>query len=86
LALDPGLLEEWDNVSSLLEMNKQSNKSEVARKKILRTVNIHTFVHMRESMLPFAIEWVGRDDLGFSLMYFVVQELPTLLDIRNFPH
>jgi hypothetical protein len=77
------------NVLSLLEMNRGVNKSEVARQKIMAhhfsgdTTNLHMFVHMQEAMLPFALEWIGMNNLGFSLMFSLVQELVPLVDIRN---
>lgn len=79
-----------ENVMSLLEMNRGVNKSEVARQKIMAhhfsgdTTNLHMFVHMQEAILPFALEWIGRNNLGFSLMFSLVQELaPTLVDFRD---
>jgi hypothetical protein len=62
-------------------MNRGVNKSEVARQKIMAhhfsgdTTNLHMFVHMQEAMLPFALEWIGMNNLGFSLMFSLVQEL-----------
>ena len=68
-------------VVPLLQMNMNANKTEVARQKILSShfsrgvTNVQTFANMQERMLPYAIEWIGRDNLGFSLMFSVVQDL-----------
>jgi hypothetical protein len=33
-------------------------------------------------MLPSAIEWIGRDKFGFTLMYDVIWAIPTLLEFQ----
>ena len=35
---------------------------------------------MTITVLPTAIEWIGRDRLGFSAMYYLLQNIPSLLD------
>ena len=75
-----------DIISSCLKMNRNVNKSEVAREKILKHhfprggAGIQTFFSMPETALPNAIEWIGRDRHGYSLMYDLARGLPTLFD------
>ena len=40
---------------------------------------------LSRSTLPSALEWIGRDTLGFSLMYNVVRGIPKLSDSRFIP-
>ena len=46
------------------------------------STNIQVFVDMTTTMLPSAIEWIGRDKFGFSLMYDVIRAIPTLLKFQ----
>jgi len=75
-----------EEVVSLLTMNRNEDKSEVARQKILnhhflaRGNNANVFSRMPETMMPFSMEWIGRNRLGYSLMYNVVRDNPTLFD------
>lgn len=81
----------WDNddVSLYLEMNANGSKAVVARQKILihhftgRAADIHAFTRMPETVMPHAISWIGRDSLGYSLMFDFVRGDPTLFDISN---
>lgn len=73
--------------SSLLEMNKNENKAEVARQKILTyhfseegKKAIHVFAHMPVTTIPVAIAWIGRDRIEFTLMYDVVRAVPALFE------
>ena len=83
-----GLEEIWVDCENLLEMNENENKIEVAREKILKShfigeaVDISVFALMPEALLPHAIEWIGRDRLGFSLMYQFVAGYP--LDFSDY--
>ena len=68
-----------------LKINKLADKAVVARKKIMlrhfsgeRTSEIHGFTCMDETILPFALEWIGRNNDGYSLMFNVVRGLPSL--------
>ena len=73
-------------LATLLELNKGKDKAEVARKKILLFSGLdeetvcNVFVPMSTTLVPTAIEWIGRDRLGFSAMYYLVQNVPTLLE------
>jgi hypothetical protein len=81
-----------DDVKSLLQINKNDDKSEVARQKILKhhfsggsTNNSHMFSEMPESMMPHVLGWIGRNRLGYSLMHCVIRDFPTLLGSCNEP-
>ena len=77
-----------EDVESLLTMNRNEDKSDVISRKILNHVSgegddnahIHVFARMSESMMPFALNWIGRDHFGFSLMYAVVRDIPQIFD------
>jgi len=82
--------EVWDGIVSLLSMNGNPNKAEVARQKILDhhfhyLMSILTRPYFRECVLPNALEWIGRsrDIRTFSIMFNVVQGNPTLFDVAN---
>ena len=74
-----------DELASYLTLNKHPGKAAVARQKILayhfpaESANIQVFDGMSVLMLPHAIEWIGRDGLGISLMYKVAQGIPSLV-------
>ena len=80
-----------EHICSPLNANKNEDKSEVARQKILQyhfpggCTNIHIFTRMSESVLVYAMEWMGRNNLGYSLMYGVVRGVPHLFDARSGP-
>ena len=69
-------------------MNYNENKVKVARKKIMKShfageaVDISVFALMPEALIPHALEWIGRDKLGFSLMYQFVAGYP--LDFSDY--
>ena len=77
------------DIRRLLKMNRNKDKVEVARQKILQqhfsegNANIHVFATMPETSLPFAIAWIGRSNDGRTLMYNFAQEFPSLLDISH---
>jgi hypothetical protein len=80
-----------DNLSTLLRLNKNQDKSSVRRQKILIHLcgvlvkGIPKINGMSRSTLPSALEWIGRDALGFSVMYKVVRGIPTLLESKLIP-
>ncbi len=79
-----------EEILTLLLMNRNGkNKSEVARQEILKchfcAENVHEFICMSLTSMPFAIEWIGRNNTELSLMYNVVRELPTLFDLHQAP-
>jgi len=73
----------------MLSMNKNPNKAEVARKKILKchfsegNSGINALACMHETVMPHAFEWMGRDELGYSSMFRFVQSSPMLFDISR---
>lgn len=74
---------------SHLRLNRNEDKAEVARQKILRyhfangVSNVEDFVGMQIKVLPRAISWIGRDVDGLSLLYNLLQSMPTLLDFDS---
>ena len=81
-----------EEILTLMRMNRNGkNKVEVARQKILKchfcegNTKIHEFICMPLTSMPFAMEWIGRNNTELSLMYNVVRELPTLFDLNQAP-
>ena len=76
-------------LATLLKLNMGKDKAEVARKKILmysvldEEAVCHVFAPMTTTVLPTAIEWIGRDRLGFSAMYYLVQNIPSLIEQKT---
>ena len=81
-------------VAFLLAMNRNEDRSGAIRGKLLKyhfpdrgdgdkCANIHVFAQMSESMMPIALEWIGRNRFGFSLMYEVVQVLPAMFNVTH---
>ena len=88
-----------ERLAELLCMNTDDwNKASVARKKILKyhftDVDncARVFGSMEVKVLPTAISWIGRDNLGFSLMYNFLRSMPWLIKpaatgrVRTFVH
>ena len=83
-----------DNLVSLLELNRNKDKVEVARQKILQThfsgtTNFQEFLDMELEIMPTAISWIGRlvpqdwkgtNISGLSLLYNIMQRVPDLFD------
>jgi hypothetical protein len=73
-------------ISDLLSINQLKDKTYVARWKILKyhfykgSTGIHSIACMHESVLPHAIEWMGRDEFGYSALYDFVRGFPTLFN------
>ena len=87
-----GYSEVQEHVDNLLLLNGNDNKGEVARQKILEhhfadesADNINAFGSMPESVLVHAIEWIGRDEHGRSLMYEFVRTFLNLFGTRIVP-
>eukprot|EP00571_Detonula_confervacea_P006377 CAMPEP_0172324414 /NCGR_PEP_ID=MMETSP1058-20130122/51331_1 /TAXON_ID=83371 /ORGANISM="Detonula confervacea, Strain CCMP 353" /LENGTH=594 /DNA_ID=CAMNT_0013040689 /DNA_START=8 /DNA_END=1792 /DNA_ORIENTATION=+ len=77
---------------ALLHLNENSNKTEVARQKIMKHhfphdgtnhTDIQVFIDMEMIVLPCAIAWIGRDDVGRSLLYHLLQSAPSLFDFDS---
>ena len=68
------------------------NKASVARQKILmhhftgRDEDILVFAQMPETVMPYAISWIGRDSLGYSLMLKFIRGNPTFFSLPNVHH
>ncbi len=64
-----------------LQMNHNKNKREVARQKIMENhfsgaimnVNLNVFARLPVAVLPNVVEWIGRDNLGYSLIFRFVK-------------
>ena len=85
-----------DDLSSLLELNKNKDKAEVTRQKILHThfstnetSKLQEFLDMELKMLPSAIAWIvrplpigckGAQVSELSLLYNLTRRLPDLFD------
>ena len=68
-----------------LEINRNENKSAVARQKIIAyhfssdKLDIQVFIGMAVPVLPRALEWIGQDATGFNLMYHVTRGILSTL-------
>ena len=79
--IDPELL-------SLLQLNRGTNKFEVARQKIIKHYifpdgkpYIKKLIDMKIGVLPHLIAWAGRDGTGFPLVYHLFRALPSLFEL-----
>jgi Ran GTPase-activating protein (RanGAP) involved in mRNA processing and transport len=76
---------QFPGFDKLLKSNALVNTSEVVREKLLlfffsNANNVgSTFIPMPLSVMPSAIEFIGRDRIGYSVMYSLVQSMPSLL-------
>jgi hypothetical protein len=76
-----------DEICPLLDLNRNADKVEVARLKILDShfyggsTGINSLASLHKTMLPHAIEWMGRDELGYAAMFEFVQRSPILFDV-----
>ena len=78
-------------MANFLRMNKDKDKSEVLRKKLLRfhfrkVENVgNVFGQLETKLLPHAVAWIGRDRLGFAAMYALFRDMPWLCnDCRTY--
>ena len=77
----------WNDIQSSLDMNRGENTDDVIRRKILKhhftgeASDVQVFARMPETLLPNAIEWIGRsrDARTYSIMFNVVQGMPALM-------
>lgn len=85
-------------LGSLLDLNWNDNKREVARQKILQFHftngdNIQEFVDMKLNVIPHAVAWMARGgigetwygshDTGHSLLYQLVKSMPSLFEFDS---
>jgi len=73
-----------------LQLNRNSNKFEAARRKILVQhfsvycdVRNNVFAKMNTKIMPHAIAWISMDDTGHDLLYRVSQSMPSLFDVER---
>ena len=79
-----------DDLNKLLRINQRNrgkSKSVVAREKIIKFhmlkdvgIDVNAFVCMELNELPSAISWIGRDTIGFSVLYQLCKSLPCLFE------
>ena len=71
-------------LESLLKMNRNTDKAEVIRTKLLTFIFsdvdniVRVFGSMDMSMMPDVMEWIGRDRLGRSVMFELCRKMPEL--------
>ena len=76
-------------LTDYLQLNENDNKLEVAREKIIRSHflngedNMQDFVDMELGLLPHALGWTGRNNIGHSLLYRLVHSMPLLFDYES---
>ena len=69
-----------------LRLNRNGNKKEVVRQKIIlshfqgENINLREFLDMKLKVMPCAIAWVGKDNVGCSLLYQLVRARISLVD------
>ena len=69
-----------------LRLNRNNNKNEVVRQKILfshfqgENINLEELLGMESDVMPHAIAWIGKDDMGYSPLYQLVRAMPSLVD------
>ena len=74
------------NLVRLLQMNANEDKVTLARQKVIAyhfsgsNVDIQAFAAIARPVLPHAMEWIGRDLVGFSLMYHVTRDIRALFE------
>ena len=67
----------------LLEMNKDEDKKQVARRKVIKyhfsgDFDVNALIGSDQKLLPRKISWFGRDELGLSVVYSIIRTLPDL--------
>ena len=73
--------------ASLLNMNRNPNKFEVARQKIIEShfltgrQDAQIFLDMDLNAMPIAIAWMCRDDIGFLPLYEFLRKMPSLFEL-----
>ena len=72
---------------SYLDLNKNNEPKEAARKKIIKVhfsskgIDMQQFVDMDAGVLPYTLAWMGRDSVEvFALMYDFVRNMPLFYD------
>ncbi len=79
----------WDSIYYMMHVNSDENKVDFARIKILLChfgggiTGVNSLASMHETVLPHAIEWMGRNEVGYNALFRFVQSFPTLFDISH---
>lgn len=55
-------------------------KSKIIRHLSNDEVDVTEFINMEMNVLPRAMDWIGRDDDGHTLMFALLQSMPCLFD------
>ena len=79
------------DINELMEMNKNANKADVARQKILRyhffnggdDINAQVLFDMDMDVMPQVVAWIGKDAVGFPLLHRLIRGMPSLCDYRG---
>lgn len=78
------------DIQSLLTLNRDcDSKFEAARMKILLHhmlddgVNVDALVDMEVGVIPYAIDWIGKEDIGHPVLYKLCQSLPSLFECNK---
>ena len=81
-----------EEIHRLMILNECEDKAKVARRKIVKyhfsrgNTGIHSLACMHEIVLPHSIEWIGRDEDGYSSMFNFVRCFPALFDHSHALH
>ena len=43
-------------------------------------IDLEELLGMESDVMPHAIAWIGKDDMGYSLLYQLVRAMPSLVD------
>jgi len=77
------------DLTDYLQLNDNENKFEVVRQKIIRyhftngEDNMQEFADMELGVLPQALGWTGRNNIGRSLLYQLVRCMSLLFDYKS---
>lgn len=77
----------WGDILSLLGMNVQSYPERVARQKILKyhfsngNTGFNELAYLHDTAMPLAIEWIGREEEGYAVMFDFIQRFPALFTV-----
>ena len=74
------------DLTILLKLNRENNKAEAARRKILDvhfsgSFSMQLFINMELKSFPHFIAWMARDEHGSSLLYQIVRNTTLFVNI-----
>ena len=77
------------DLRSVLQINRCGTIAHAAREKIIRyhmlkgnDVNVKVFLEMEQNEMPSAISWLGRNDIGLSVLFKLSKSLPDLFESK----